>query len=103
MLDVVGVAEIAQLLAVSRQRVHEIIRNDESFPEPAADLAAGRIWQRGDVEAWMASRHRTGKETTVEQIDGVALVSPLSFAEMQIVGDEVKPSKPVAVELRLLD
>lgn len=102
-LDVVGVAEIAQLLNVSRQRVHELMRSDVSFPEPAAELSAGRIWQRADVEGWMAARQRHGKDTIVEDVYGVALVSPSSFADMQIVGDEVRADRPVAVELRRLD
>ena len=103
MLDVVGVAEIAQLLDVSRQRVHELMRSDVSFPAPAAELAAGRIWERADVEGWMAARQRQGKDTIVEDVSGVALVSPASFGEMQVVGDEVRAERPVAVELRRLD
>ena len=102
-LDVVGVAEIAQLLNVSRQRVHELMRSDVTFPEPAAELSAGRIWERADVDGWMASRQRQGKDTIVEDVSGVALVSPASFSEMQVVGDEVRAERPVAVELRRLD
>jgi FtsZ-interacting cell division protein YlmF len=102
-LDVVGVAEIAQLLGVSRQRVHELMRTDPAFPEPAAELSAGRIWQRSDVEQWMAARSRHGKETNVEDVRGVKLVTPLNFADMQLVGDEVRAHRAVAVELRQVD
>jgi FtsZ-interacting cell division protein YlmF len=102
-LDVVGVAEIAQLLGVSKQRVHELLRNDADFPEPAAELAAGRIWQRSEVEHWMAARARHGKETKVEDVDGVPLVTPTSFPEMQVVGDEVRAERAVAIELRQID
>jgi FtsZ-interacting cell division protein YlmF len=102
-LDVVGVAEIAQLLGVSRQRVHELLRSDPQFPEPAAELAAGRIWLRPDVEAWMAARARRAKESVMEDVNGVALVTPTSFADMHVVGDEVRNERPVVVELRGLD
>jgi FtsZ-interacting cell division protein YlmF len=102
-LDVVGVAEIAQLLGVSRQRVHELLRTDPAFPEPAAELAAGRIWQRPDVERWMAARARQTKEVEVEDVQGVKLVTPKNFGEMQVVGDEVRAHRAVAVELRQVD
>ena len=103
MLDVVGVAEIAQLLDVSRQRVHELMRTDVAFPEPAAELSAGRIWQREDIQRWMAARHRLGKDIVVEDVYGVSLVSPASFGDMQVVGDEVRAERAVVVELRRLD
>ncbi len=48
----VGVAEVAKLLGVSRQRVDELIRTRDEFPEPDAVLTAGRIWKREDIEAW---------------------------------------------------
>jgi hypothetical protein len=51
-LDLVGVAEIAEMLGISRQRVDAIVRTHGDFPLPVAELTAGRIWQRRDVEAW---------------------------------------------------
>jgi predicted DNA-binding transcriptional regulator AlpA len=54
----VGVAEIAEMLGVSRQRVDAIIRTHEDFPMPEAELSAGRIWKRRDVEDWA---RRTGR------------------------------------------
>ena len=55
-LELVGVAEIADLLGVSRQRVHAIIRAYDDFPDPVAELSAGRIWLRSDVDDWIV-RH----------------------------------------------
>jgi predicted DNA-binding transcriptional regulator AlpA len=49
--DLVGVAEIAEALGVSRQRVHQLTKL-EGFPEPVAVLSAGTIWTRREVEAW---------------------------------------------------
>lgn len=46
-----GVAEIAQLLGVSRQRVTQLAKA-EGFPRPVASLAAGPVWESADVEAW---------------------------------------------------
>ena len=55
--DLVGTSEIAELLGVTNQRVHQLAEQ-EGFPEPVAVLAAGRIWERADVEAWA---RRTGR------------------------------------------
>lgn len=49
--DLVGVTEIAAMLGVTTQRVSQLVRTP-AFPEPAARLAAGLIWDRADVEQW---------------------------------------------------
>ncbi|HEY5013940.1 MAG TPA: helix-turn-helix domain-containing protein [Acidimicrobiia bacterium] len=49
--ELVGQAEIANMLGVTKQRVHQLART-EGFPAPTAELAAGRIWRRKDIEAW---------------------------------------------------
>jgi prophage regulatory protein len=51
-----GAAEIAQRLGVSRQRVSQITSRD-TFPRPVIELASGRIWETEAVEAWIAE-HR---------------------------------------------
>lgn len=47
----VGVAEIAEMLGVTRQRVFQLTKL-EGFPEPTALLSAGTIWERETVEKW---------------------------------------------------
>jgi predicted DNA-binding transcriptional regulator AlpA len=54
-LDLVGVAEIAEMLGVSRQRIHAIIKTDPTFPEPEAVLSAGKIWLRSSIDGWRAA------------------------------------------------
>jgi len=51
-LDLVGVAEIAEMLGLSRQRVNAIVQTHSEFPKPVAELSAGRIWLRKDIVAW---------------------------------------------------
>lgn len=46
-------AEIADLLGVSRQRAHKITQRTD-FPKPVARLAAGTIWKAVDVKRWIA-------------------------------------------------
>ena len=50
-VDLMSTVEIAELLGVTRQRVDQLSRTDQ-FPEPAAELAVGRVWAKADVVAW---------------------------------------------------
>lgn len=56
-IPLVGIPEISDLLVqITRQCVLELtLRSD--FPEPAAELAAGEVWCREDVDAWI-DEHR---------------------------------------------
>jgi prophage regulatory protein len=55
--ELMGLTEIGELFEVSRQRAGQLAEQ-EGFPEPVAVLAAGRIWERDDVERW---GRRTGR------------------------------------------
>jgi predicted DNA-binding transcriptional regulator AlpA len=61
MLDLVGTAEIAELLGVSRQQAHALSQK-KGFPDPVATLGGGErprsFWLRAAVEAWKAESHR---------------------------------------------
>lgn len=50
-MDLMGNAEVAALLGVSRQRVLQLAQSP-AFPKPVAELAAGKIWLRAEVEQW---------------------------------------------------
>jgi hypothetical protein len=49
--ELVGATEVADLLGVSRQRLHEL-RERKDFPAPVAQLAAGPVWRKGDLTAF---------------------------------------------------
>lgn len=53
--DLIGVAELAQILKVSKQRASELARGRE-FPRPIAWLASGPVWKKGAlarfIELW---------------------------------------------------
>jgi len=53
----VGAAEIADMLGVSRQRVQQLINRDD-FPRPEVTLAMGKVWRRADVIAWAKAAGR---------------------------------------------
>ena len=57
-LDLVGIAEIAEMLGVSTRRV-DVLSRQRDFPEPVASLTGGRIWLRPDIEKWAMA---TGRE-----------------------------------------
>lgn len=57
MLDLVGAAEIAQMLDVSRQRVQQLTAKPH-FPPPEAELAMGKVWLRTSIEQWARDRGR---------------------------------------------
>lgn len=50
--DLVGVAELAELCGVTRQRASALARSDE-FPEPLAELASGPVWDLRMVERFV--------------------------------------------------
>ena len=50
--DLVGVAELAKLCGVSRQRASALARSD-GFPEPLAELASGPVWDLRMVQRFV--------------------------------------------------
>jgi prophage regulatory protein len=50
-----GQQEIRDRLGYSRQHTAVLI-NAKGFPEPAYELAMGRIWLAEDVEAWIKQK-----------------------------------------------
>ena len=60
MEPLVGAHEAAELIGVSRQRLHALRRID-GFPAPAAVLACGNVWTRREILQWMGRSMRRGK------------------------------------------
>ena len=60
--DLVGATEIAQLLGVTRQRVHQLSRG-AGFPEPVARLSMGTVWNAADIQDWIRD-HRHDHDGT---------------------------------------
>lgn len=50
--DIVSAVEAADMLGVTRQRVHQLWRDHKSFPEPLYELRNGPLWLRGGIEAF---------------------------------------------------
>ena len=57
--ELVGPAEIGEMLGgLSRQRVYQLTRSP-SFPAPAASLSIGKVWRYDDVATWATEHGRT--------------------------------------------
>jgi chromosome partitioning protein len=52
--DLLGVAEVAVLLGVTRQTVSNWRARQEGFPSPTAELRSGPIWTRSAIVSWAA-------------------------------------------------
>ncbi len=62
--ELVGVAEIASILGVSRQRVSEL-RGRRGFPNPVADLASGPVWRLSSLQRFITDwPRRPGRPNT---------------------------------------
>jgi len=51
--EIVGAAEVATMLGVTRQRLHQMVKAVPDFPPALATLAGGRVWHRAPIEAWI--------------------------------------------------
>jgi len=57
-MELVGVAELAEMMDVSRQRASQISARP-TFPEPVAVLRMGKVWRAEDVREWAEKTGRT--------------------------------------------
>lgn len=56
-----GLAEIAGLAGVSRQRAGQIAAHPD-FPEPVQRLAMGPVWLEADVKRFLATPRKAGRK-----------------------------------------
>lgn len=50
-MKLAGVAEIAAMLGVSKQRASQLAASD-GFPKPLDRIAVGPVWRRAAIESW---------------------------------------------------
>lgn len=56
--ELVGAAEAAEILGVSRQRVHQLHTENPRFPEPVVELRLGPLWLKASIDAFLRSWER---------------------------------------------
>jgi prophage regulatory protein len=59
-MTLVCLHEVGAMIGVSRQRADQLARQ-AGFPKPVAELKAGRIWRRADVQRWIDARESRGR------------------------------------------
>lgn len=72
--ELVGIAETAEILEVSKQRVSSL-RSRPDFPAPVAELRAGPVWRKGDLSrfasTWTRKPGRPRKDSlALEEVHG---------------------------------
>lgn len=70
-MELAGVTEIALILDLSRQRADQLSRQ-KGFPDPAAELASGRVWTAAAVMAWAKAAGRWPALAALYQLVGEA-------------------------------
>jgi hypothetical protein len=60
MPECAGVGEVAAILGVSKQRVHQLLQRPD-FPKPVQQLAATPLWREADVRRYSATRPRRSR------------------------------------------
>jgi hypothetical protein len=55
--ELAGLAEVAVILGVSKQRVRELAERDETFPSPIAELSGGAIYLKAMIEEFKRLRN----------------------------------------------
>lgn len=50
--DLVGLAEVCELIGYTDGHITHLLQNDPSFPRPLTSLKSGRIWDASKVKAW---------------------------------------------------
>jgi prophage regulatory protein len=56
MHHLMGSAEVAGRLGLTRQRIGQLAAAYDDWPAPVAVLASGKVWDAADIEGWL-ERH----------------------------------------------
>jgi predicted DNA-binding transcriptional regulator AlpA len=64
-----SITAIAQLVGLTRQRIHSLATSDPNFPRPQIKPGSTRVeYDRAEVEEWWANREvRQGRRTDLEK------------------------------------
>ena len=83
--ELVGTAEAAEFLGVSKQRVSQLLQQNADFPQPLHRLAAGPIWMKSAVDlfasTWDRSPGRRSARTAGKNSERVVRQAHVSPAE----------------------
>lgn len=66
-VDLVGLAEAAELAGLSRAALSGRKRDHANFPTPVAELRCGPVWFRWQIQAYLAEERRLGRRGWYER------------------------------------
>lgn len=87
--EILDVQDVASVLEVTRQRVHQLASNDD-FPQPLGELNGGRVWSYDAIVTWNAS---SGRERG-ERARGSEAPAAVPRQGVRRVPDDVPPRDP---------
>ena len=84
--NLVGLAEAAELLGVSRQALANWRGRYEDFPVPVAELKSGPVWRSADITVWAIVNDQEVKDVSAaepEVADPVSMATTVSVMNMK--------------------
>jgi hypothetical protein len=94
--EVVGVAEAAKLLGVSKQRVLQLTERDD-FPAPMVRLAAGPVWLAASIRAFDQRWSRKPGRPAGSMRDAADVSGTVIAAQQVFARSAARVRKPAAV------
>lgn len=95
--ELVSAAEAAEILDVSRQRVHELAKGRPDFPAPLYELRTGPLWKRDAIEAFERRWERRRGRPPLKAVKGKGKspnnVTPLRAAQRGVAGLAAKAGR----------
>ena len=88
--QLVGAAEVARILGVSRQRVTQLAAEAADFPPSQAVIGAGRTWDRNTIERWAASHPDRGATYRPPRLAPVGTMSRCLGQISRLAADEAR-------------
>jgi chromosome partitioning protein len=84
--ELLGLAEVAALLGVSKQAVANWRTRREDFPEPTAELKSGPIWNKDKIVEWASENNMQMHDAADAVANGRVLESPTVISVVNMKG-----------------
>src|SRR5712691_8074525 len=68
-MELLGLAEVAALLGVTRQVVSNWKARKANFPKPIAELKSGPVWEKSDVLSWWAEAEADDRTIDLKELE----------------------------------
>lgn len=95
--ELASAADAAEILDVTRQRVHQLLKGNARFPAPIARVASGPLWTRAAIEWFNSTWERKSGRPPASTKDSPSKVSNVrTFSKKMAAGNvRAKTRNPV--------